>query len=250
MRQQIFSDISDKVKVLIVATIIALIGGVLISGRISKKIEDRNDRYSKAITVEDPDKFSYCLDTNFGYIFAGGSIKAVDPVTTADIEGEYSSILTLKQRYTMHTMVYTVTSNGRTHTRTTHYWSWDTIDSTEQHCSKAIFLGKEFLYDDFTWPEEELADTVKDKKRSNIRYKYYVLPSEFDCAIFLKANRKVLERDEEESRDRIKLYKDYTALELKDRLITDVSLWLWLFWIGWITIVGGAIFLAYRCWEE
>lgn len=68
---------------------VMLLIGFVISGRISNYILDRNEKYNKAIKIENSDLFEYGMRTNVGYAFAYGDLKAVDAVSYPEIDGEY-----------------------------------------------------------------------------------------------------------------------------------------------------------------
>lgn len=106
-----------------------LIVGLGISDKISDKIADKNEKYNKAIKIESKELFDYGMRTDVGNAFVYGELKAVDPVTYPEINGEYMYVEKVKERYTMHTRTVTYTTgsgkNRMTHTRTEHYWTWD-----------------------------------------------------------------------------------------------------------------------------
>lgn len=69
-----------------------LLIGFVISGKISNYILDRNEKYNKAVKIENSDLFEYGMRTNIGYAFVYGDLKAVDTVSYPEIDGEYMYI--------------------------------------------------------------------------------------------------------------------------------------------------------------
>lgn len=80
-----------KREVLTSVSIVAvmLLIGFLISGKIQNSIMDNNERYNKAVKIEDEELFRYGMDTNVGDAFVYGDLEAVDTVTFPEIGGEY-----------------------------------------------------------------------------------------------------------------------------------------------------------------
>ena len=80
-----------KREVLTSVSIVAvmLLIGFLISGKIQNSIMDNNERYNKAVKIEDEELFRYGMDTNVGDAFVYGDLEVVDTVTFPEIGGEY-----------------------------------------------------------------------------------------------------------------------------------------------------------------
>ena len=79
-----------KREVLASVSIVAamLLIGLLISGKIQNSIMDDNERYNKAVKIENEELFQYGIDTNVGDAFVYGDLEAVDTVTYPEIGGE------------------------------------------------------------------------------------------------------------------------------------------------------------------
>ena len=67
---------------------IFLLIGVLISGKISEHQIEENEKYNKAVKIENTDLFQYGMDTNIGNACGYGDLKAVDTVTYNEIGGK------------------------------------------------------------------------------------------------------------------------------------------------------------------
>mgnify|MGYP000575555688 CR=1 FL=1 len=85
---------------------ILLLIGFVISGKISNYILDRNEKYNKAIKIENSDLFEYGMRTNVGYAFVYGDLKAVDTVSYPEIDGEYMYIEKIEEHYNAYTNCY------------------------------------------------------------------------------------------------------------------------------------------------
>lgn len=214
---------------------IMLIIGVIISGNISEKIMDSNEKYNKAIEIDSEELFKYGMRTSVGNAFVYGELEVLDPVTYPEIKGKYSYIEKVKEKYTMHTKVVTTRVNGKTKTRTKTYWTWDRVSSESIKSKKAKFLGVEFDYTQFLGLDSRHIDTIKES--SHIRYKYYGSPIKATGTIFttLKDNN---------IGDEIKLYEDMNITETYEYL--ESGEWLvFLFWTIWIMLITGVIYGFY-----
>lgn len=153
--------------------------GILLSEKIEVRQMDKNAEYYKAVHITDPKMFQYGLDTSLGNAFVYGNLQAVDPVTYPEIGGEYLSVEKVKERYTMHTRKVTTTVNGKKHTRTETYWTWDKVSSESVHSRNIRFLDIKFPYGKVVLPNSEYIETIKES--SKVRYKYYGCQKERKC---------------------------------------------------------------------
>lgn len=155
------------------------------------------------ITLED--EFRYTKETNVGNVMAYGSAVATEPVQIDDIEGEYSKIEKVKQRYTRHTRVETYSCGESTCTRTETYYTWDQIDNEIVESKTLMFLGVELqlckpdsstinnleevykgkfeLHNNYAYEDKPswLGASVGD-----IRYYYKQVPTEFKTTVFVR----------------------------------------------------------------
>ena len=194
--------------------------------------------YNTALQInEDTDMFKYAMSTNIGNSFVYGDLKCVDPVTYDEIGGEYSYVKKVKERYTQHTRVvtYTVTVNGKsqTRTRTETYWTWDPVDSWSKHCEKITFLNVEFNYGQIDFPSAGYITTIKES--GMIRYKYYGAPTECTGTIYSDLKNNTI--------NDTNFYHDATIEETIERLESNALLVL--FWIGWILLTCGLVFVFF-----
>lgn len=215
---------------------IMLIIGLIISGNISEKIMDSNEKYNKAVKIEDEELFKYGMRTSVGNAFVYGDLEVLDPVTYPEVGGEYSYIEKVKEEYTMHTRTVTYTdSNGKTQTETETYWTWDEVGSESIRSKKVKFLGVEFNFAQFLNLKDSYIDTIKESW--NIRYKYYGSPIKATGTIFttLKDNN---------IGDEIKLYEDMNITETYEYL--ESGQWLvFLFWVIWTMLITGVVYGFY-----
>lgn len=225
------------VSVIIVS--VMLIIGIIIHGNINDRLMLEYQKYNTALQIEnDADLFAYGMRTNVGNAFVYGDLKAVDTVTYPEINGEYSYVEKVKERYTKHYRTVTKTrtdANGNTHTYTEieEYWTWDVIDSWNKQATKITFLDIEFDYGTISFPYRRHIDTQKESYY--IRYVYYGSPAE--CTGTLYA---VLEND---TINDSKFYHNYNIEETIECL--ETSWQLVLFWIFWVLLTGGCVFGFY-----
>ena len=159
----------------IIISVMFLIG-IIIHGKINDGLMLEYQKYNTALQIEnDSDLFAYGMKTNIGNAFVYGDLKAVDTVTYPEIDGEYSYVEKVKEKYTRHTRTVTKTRtvNGKkqTYTETEVYWTWDRVDSWDKHSEKISFLDVEFDYGTIKFPSSSYITTQKES--SKIRYVYY-----------------------------------------------------------------------------
>lgn len=220
---------------------IMLLIGVLISGKISEHYIDKNEVYNKAIKIEnDKDLFQYGMNTNVGNAFVYGDLKAIDTVSYPEINGEYMHIQKIKEKYTMHTRVVTYTvkvgKSTQTRTRTEIYWTWDKIDEEEKESKEISFCGIKFPTNKINIPDDEYIETIKES--SDIRYKYYGVKTEFKGTIFTKLKDNTITNNSN-------FYKNLKTQETVEELNSNGTLFIVLFWIGWIVLIGFLVFGFY-----
>lgn len=210
--------------------------GTILSQKISESIMDSNEKYNKAIKIENKELFEYGMRTNIGNAFVYGELKVIDIVTYPEIGGEYSYVKKVKEEYTRHTRTVTYTdSKGKTKTRTETYWTWDEIDRETLKSEKVIFLGVEFDYSKFSRLDDYYITTIKES--SDIRYKYYGSPTSATGTIFTTLKDNDIGED-------ITLYKDMDISETYEYLKEGVAT-LVLFWFMWILIIVGLVYGFY-----
>lgn len=213
-----------------------LIFGFVISGNISEKIMDSNEKYNKAIKIEDEELFKYGMSTSVGNAFIYGDLKVIDPVTYPEIGGEYSYIEKVKEEYTMHTRTVTYTdSKGNTKTKTETYWTWDVVKRESIKSQRVAFLGVEFDYSKFIELSDSHITTIKES--SDIRYKYYGSPTKATGTIFTSLQ-------DNDIGNNIKLYEDMNIEQIYEHLQDGFGL-LFLFWVTWIAIITVCVYGFY-----
>lgn len=228
--------IKDKKVIGFFITIVMLIIGVAIGGKIHEFISDKNAVYNKALKIEDKDIFQYGMKTNVGNAFVHGEIKAIDTVTFSEIGEEYSYIEKVKERYTMHTRTVTTTVNGKARTRTKVYWTWDRVGSEERKSKEVEFLDKTFEYSQFIMPSSDYLKTIKES--SHVRYKYYVVPTTIKGTIYANLKNNNIGNN-------VIIYENMKANEACE-YAKDTYYLVWVFWIFWIILVVGIWYVLFN----
>ena len=216
-----------------------MIVGFFISDNITDWQNEQNAKYQKAIHIEnDKDMFQYGMDTNIGNAFVYGELKAVEPVTYDEIDGEYMYVKKVKERYTMHTrrVAHTrkVGKTTQTYYTTETYWTWDWAGSEDKKCKNINFCGVTFDSNKIDMPSQHLIDTIKES--SHIRYKYYGVSTSHTGTIFTRLA-------DESISDNTKFYENESIDDvLKDKTTGG---WNILFWTVWIVLTGILVFGFY-----
>lgn len=230
-----------KREILFSVTILcAMVGfGVLISNAIMTNwSEKQSDAFSATRIYNDSDKFDYIVRTNVGNFMAEGTLKTVNPVSLPEIKGKYMRIRKVREEYRMHTQVYT-TSDGKGHTQvhTRHYWTWD-VTGTETFTPKKLsFLGKEFPYSNVELEKFPENDAIIIGHAPTVRYVYYTLPQSKNGTMTGIASDKSLSQLTFTGGMTIDEY--VSSIENKGKVINIC------FWVVWMILTGGAIFLFY-----
>lgn len=226
-----FTITKREILVCISITIILIAIGLFINNGITNAINEKNEKYYKALKIENnDDMFNYAMDTNVGYAFVQGKVTGINPVEK-DIEGKYFYIKKVKEKYTRHTrqVAKTKTVNGKTVTyyETEVYWTWDYAGHEESHVDKFIFSGKEFNYGDIKFNNSKYEETINESYY--IRYKYYVINNEFNGTLFTKiADNKITEKDF--------YYK--TIKEIIKEKESEIGTSTAVFWVIWVFGIG------------
>lgn len=226
-----------KREILVSVSIIAimLLVGFLISGKISDYQLDRNEKYNKAVKIESQELFEYGMRTNVGNAFVYGDLKTIDTVTYPEIGGDYMYVKKVKERYTQHTRTVAYTdSNGKTHTKTETYWTWDRVGSEEIRCKEISFCGVTFASNKIDIPSAEYITTVKESSR--IRYKYYGTAAQYTGTIFTELKDRTIS-------DKTPFYKNKTIEKTVKDLESGCGIII--FWIVWVILIGGCVFGFY-----
>ena len=217
---------------------VMLLIGFVISGKISQNNIDANEKYNKAIKIEnDKDMFQYGMETNVGNAFVHGKLKAVDAVTFPEIGGEYMYVKKVEEHYNMHTQTYTTTdSKGHTQTHTRTYWSWDYTGEESKECKEISFCNTKFPSKKIEHPSTSYIKTIKES--SHVRFKYYGTGTKFNGTIFAELKDKTIP-------DNTRFFVNTNIEETMDVLVSDGTFWQILFWIFWIVLTGAAVFGFY-----
>lgn len=189
--------------------------------------------YDTALQIDnDSELFAYGMRTNVGNAFVYGDLKAIDTVTYPEIEGEYSYVEKVKERYTRHTRTVTdYDEDGNViGSHEEEYWTWDRVDSWSKHSEKISFLDVEFDYGTIDFPYSSYITTIKES--SKIRYKYYGSPTECTGTIYTVLKNNTI--------NETSFYNNSTIDSTIERLESSGELFL--FWFLWIMLTCFCIY--------
>ncbi len=210
--------------------------GFLFSSKISESQLDKNEKYDKAVKIENQDIFQYGMDTNVGTAFVHGDLKAVDTVTYPEIDGKYMYVEKIKEKYTKHTKKVKHKNGNRTYYTTETYWTWDYAGSENKKCKQISFCNIVFDSNKIKIPNTDFIKTIK--VSSHVRYKYYGVATKYTGTIFTDLRNKTIS-------DNTRFYKDMNIEETVKNL-EHKETWLQiLFWTSWIIFTGGIVFIFY-----
>ena len=248
-----FKVTKREIMITIAITFILIGLGFLISSSIKNAIYESNEKYLKALKVDnDEGMFQYALKTNIGYVMSYGTISGVNGVSYEGIEGNYFYIKKVKEKYTQHTrqVAHTRTvSDGKGGTRTETYYTtetyyeWDYAGSEDKHVDSFKYLGVEFAYNTIRFSNDSYIKTIKES--STIRYKYYAIPLTFKGTLFTYIKDNIITDNE---------FSVGLSLEETLKRKTDVSGAVVGFWLIWILLIGlldfGYVYMDNRYLED
>ena len=217
---------------IIIAIMIGL--GFLISNPIIKAATEEALRISSSIQVRDSLKFDYARRTNVGDFIAEGKLYTLDTLSIPDIDGKYSYIEKIKQKYTMHVQHYTTSDGkGHVHHHTRTYWSWDTVHRDEWKSERYSFLGHTFTPEEIKYrrPSPDYHSTIKESH--DIRYQYYVCGLDDYGIITGIADDKAFNKI---------VFKRSTIDKVIESANSDMKVAPIIFWVDWIMLICVAVF--------
>lgn len=214
---------------------IMLLIGFVISGKISQNNIDANEKYNKAIKIDnDKDMFQYGMETNVGNAFVYGKLKTVDTVTFPEIGGKYMYVKKVEEHYNMHKRTYTTTdSKGHTRTHTRIYWSWDYAGEESKECKEISFCNAKFPSKKIKHSSTNYIKTIKES--SHVRFQYYGTGTKFNGTIFAELKDKTIPNN-------TRFFMNSNIEETMDKLVSNGIFWQILFWI---VLTGAAVFTFY-----
>lgn len=233
-----FKITKREVLVSIIIISIMLLIGIIIHENINDRLMLEYQKYNTALQIDnDSELFVYGMKTDVGNAFVYGDLKAVDTVTYPEIDGEYSYVKKIKERYTKHiryvTKTKTVNGETKTYREKEEYWTWDEIDRWSQHSNKISFLDIEFDYGTIDFPSANYITTIKES--SKIRYVYYGTGIKYTGTLYADL-----------SDDTINETNFYNNINIKETIEHLESGWeLIAFWAVWVLLTGSSVFGFY-----
>lgn len=228
----------------VIIVLVMLMLGLLIGSKISESIVQEAERYATATVIEDENQFRYGMDTNFGRALVYGGLTTDSPVTYDEIGNGYIYIEKVKEHYTMHTRTVTRTdANGKTHTETEVYYTWDRVWSDSRKAETVMFCGSDFASDIFELPVYRLdLSNAGVKNRMNYiyqgfddRFYYNVTYNDITGTVLadLKDGTMVCESY---------LYENTRPTEVIESKQGNETTALIIFWIFWVLLSGGCVY--------
>lgn len=217
----------------VIIVVLMLTVGFFIGEKISSAADERNQEYEQAAKIDgDKELFKYGMRTDIGNAFVAGTLKAVDPISLPDIDGEYSFIRKVKEKYTQHERIVTHKSGKTTYTTVETYYTWDEVRHEDYACSKITFLDDEFDYGTIPFPAREYLTTIKES--SKVRYLHYVCKTEYSGTIYAKlADETISDASFIEG----KSVNEAFEYMCSSSIVNTIA-----FWIIWVILIGAAVY--------
>lgn len=231
--------------------------GLFIHSNIHNSILEKNEQYAKAPVTNSLELYNYIKKTGVGNTFTIFELRAKEPQSIPELNGEYLYIEKIKEEYTAHTRTVSSTdAKGRVSTRVETYYTWDYSGSTKTKSDDVLFNGDIYPFDkfdnyDITFANlSDVGSEYLDKEyrrisgqyayeNSEVRYYFKVIPVEMSGSTFVNL------KDNEIQNKTVNLYSNISPEELKEKLIKNSSVSLFLFWFFWIILTGGLVVSFY-----
>lgn len=219
----------------IVAVMVAL--GVAIHHSILTGVQRDIERYTTAVQISDPKQFRYGMDTDFGNALVYGTFEAIDPASYPEVDGRYIYIQKTEERYTRHTRTVTERdAQGRTHTRTEVYYTWDYAGSEARTCTEVRFLSEVFGVEKFQYTLHPIyLNRDRYLTEGKVRWYYDGVPATFDATIHTDLRNGTIP-------DAPEMFVDNSPEEVVAYKLKYQNAPLIVFWIFWLTTTGGGVF--------
>lgn len=213
--------------------------GLCIYNKMFNNHLDEVEKYNKAVKIENTDLFQYAMETNLGNGLVYGKLVSIDPVSFDNVKGKYMTAKRVKERYTKH--IKTVRhrdSKGHTYTTEEVYYSWDTVSTEYKQVSEIMFCDIKFDFNKLNYsPTKKYIKT--ERVSPTIRYVYYGSDRKTKGTLFANLKDETIQNAEFYNQKTINQTLSYVR---QNRL--------WVFWLFWIPITVGLVWLFYYAENE
>jgi hypothetical protein len=131
----------------------------------------------------------------------------------------------------MHTRVVSYKCGKHTCHRTEIYWTWDKVGEDWSNTKTFTYLGRKFNYDKVNFYNDQYYDTIKTS--SHVRFKYYVIPQEFNGTLYSKAVGKTIKNND--------LYANEKIKDVIDAKKHSADNWVIFFWVMWSILIAAIV---------
>ena len=182
----------------IIASIVIISFMLSVGFNIANKLKDnetkQNEKYQKAIEINDSEMFKHCMETDTGDAFVCGELKAVDTVTFPEIDGEYMYIKKVEEWYERHEkwVDRKDEKTGKIKRVKKVWYEWDEKNRWIEHSKQIMFCSVVFPYEQIDLPYSHHIKTINSDKvyswysgeKVKVRFKYYVIDKKYTGTIF------------------------------------------------------------------
>lgn len=215
----------------LLVTVVVLILSFLfinIANNVADNINNEYERLNNMIKVTNQDVLDYCINSKQNEFLIRNKAISINPVSLPELKGNFSAIIKTKYKYESHIETYTTTytdSNGHTHTQThtKTVWDWERKGSEKFKASTVSLLNKTFDFDNTSYYYKEInfedysnkndkhyKDGHYNYENNNTRYKYEIVPNEYETAFVSDYNMRMLDGFYDKSIEEITARKSTT----------------------------------------
>lgn len=225
--------------------------GIFIDTKITDNFIENNNVYHKSVKIKDKDSLDYLKQTKVSNSLIEGNFESTSGVGFKEINGKYTYIVKIKQKYTMHTKTVCSGSGKKRKCQVKTYWTWDTVNYEEKYSDSIDFYGNkldtEYIVSQISNStldlEKNLIQEYKENASGNylyessrIRYYYEYIPLKFKGTIFTSFS------DEDKSFNEYEVKYNTTIDQLLYEEENAVNYFAIFFRIIWIIIIAAIVY--------
>lgn len=226
--------------------------GIYINEKIYDNFIENSTTYKKSAKITDKETLYYLVDTKIGNSLIQGNFKSIGSVRFNEINGEYSYIRKVKEKYTQHTRTVCSGSGKNRTCHTEIYYTWDYYGDEEKYCKNIEFYGNKLetkkVINQTNKKEINLQKNFNKNNKyklkgnylyenSRTRYYYEYIPKEFSGTIFTNF------KDEEKSFKNFKLFYNENIEKILENEENSINICGILFTIFWSIICLFTIYI-------
>lgn len=222
----------EEYAIFFIIFLLMLLIGMYIARKEREKAADKSADFRKALEIETDHDFAYGIETNIGYAFVYGIIRAINPIKPSWCDNELLSYEIIEEELQERVDYVPVTEyddDHMSHTRMERhvYYEWVMIGKENQNVDEIEFRGKVLPYNKIKMPDCYLLK--RENTGFNRRNSYYILKNNLAGSIFTFLSENGIS-------DKSRFFSGLNSKAAKIKAIKDEQNRVKQFWILWLLI--------------